>query len=88
VGPRAGLNDAEKRKFLTPPGLELRHLGLPACSQSLYRLKLMPNYRPEVSLHPEGPATGQIDFKFSVVFLGPGVNTELVSKFHVALQLS
>jgi hypothetical protein len=37
VGPRAGLNDA-KRKFLTLPGLELRPLGLPAGSQSPYRL--------------------------------------------------
>jgi hypothetical protein len=38
LGPRAGL-DMEKRKFLTLPGLELRHLGRPACSQSLYRLR-------------------------------------------------
>jgi hypothetical protein len=36
--PRAGLDDMEKRKFLTPPGLELRPLGLPASSHSLYRL--------------------------------------------------
>jgi hypothetical protein len=27
VGPRAGLNDTEKRKFLTLLGLRLRHLG-------------------------------------------------------------
>jgi hypothetical protein len=39
VGPRAGLDDVEKRKFLTLPGLELRPLGLPARSQSLYRLR-------------------------------------------------
>jgi hypothetical protein len=32
VGLRAGLNDLEKRKFLTPPGLELRPLGRPARS--------------------------------------------------------
>jgi hypothetical protein len=38
VGPRAGLDDAEKRKFLTLPGLELLFLGRPARSQSLYRL--------------------------------------------------
>jgi hypothetical protein len=38
VGPRAGLDDVVKRKFLTLPGLELRPLGLPARSQSLYRL--------------------------------------------------
>jgi hypothetical protein len=33
VGPRAGLNDVEKRKFLTLPGLKLRSLGRPARSQ-------------------------------------------------------
>jgi hypothetical protein len=37
VGPRAGLDDVEKRKFLTLPGLELRPLGRPTHSQSLYR---------------------------------------------------
>jgi hypothetical protein len=39
VGPRAGLEDMEKRKFLTLPGLEFRPLGRPAPSQSLYRLR-------------------------------------------------
>jgi hypothetical protein len=34
VGPRAGLDDVKKRKFLTLPGLELRTLGRPARSQS------------------------------------------------------
>jgi hypothetical protein len=29
--------DVEKKKFLTLPGLELRPLGRPARSQSLYR---------------------------------------------------
>jgi hypothetical protein len=38
VGPRAGLDEMEKRKFLTLPGLELRPLGRPARSQLLYRL--------------------------------------------------
>jgi hypothetical protein len=38
VGPRASLDDAEEKKFLTPPGLELRLLSRPARSQSLYRL--------------------------------------------------
>jgi hypothetical protein len=38
VDPRAGLDDVEKRKFLTIPRLELRPLGRPARSQSLYRL--------------------------------------------------
>jgi hypothetical protein len=32
VGPRAGLDDVEKGKFLTLPGLELRTLGRPARS--------------------------------------------------------
>jgi hypothetical protein len=39
VGPRAGLDAVEKRKFLTLPGLELRPLCRPARSQSLYRLR-------------------------------------------------
>jgi hypothetical protein len=39
VGPRAGLDDVKKRKFLTLPGLELRPLGRPARSHSLYRLR-------------------------------------------------
>jgi hypothetical protein len=38
-GPRAGLEDAEKRKFLTLPGLEVGPLSGPVRSQSLYRLK-------------------------------------------------
>jgi hypothetical protein len=37
VRPRARLDDVEKRKFLTLPGLELRPIGCPARSQSLYR---------------------------------------------------
>jgi hypothetical protein len=36
---RADLDDVEKRKFLTLPGPELRPLGRPARSQSLYRLR-------------------------------------------------
>jgi hypothetical protein len=40
VDPRASLDDVEKRKYLTLPGLELRPLGRPASSQSLYRLRL------------------------------------------------
>jgi hypothetical protein len=39
VGPRAFLEDVEERKFLTLLGLELRTLGRPARSQSLYRLR-------------------------------------------------
>jgi hypothetical protein len=39
VDPRSGLDDVEKRKFLTLPGLELRPLGLPTRRQSLYRIR-------------------------------------------------
>jgi hypothetical protein len=35
VGPRDGLDDVEKRKFLTPLELDFRPLGRPARSQSL-----------------------------------------------------
>jgi hypothetical protein len=38
VDPRAGLDDVEKRKFLTVPGLKLQPLGRPARRKSLYRL--------------------------------------------------
>jgi hypothetical protein len=38
VGTRVGLDTVEKREILTLPGLELRPLGLPARSQSLYLL--------------------------------------------------
>jgi hypothetical protein len=36
--PRYGLDDLEKIKYLTLQGLELRLLGRPAGSQSLYQL--------------------------------------------------
>jgi stalled ribosome alternative rescue factor ArfA len=39
VDPRAGLDDLEKRKFLTLPELELHPLCRPARSQSLCRLR-------------------------------------------------
>jgi hypothetical protein len=39
VGLRACLDDMEKWKFLPPPELEIRPLGRPARSQSLYRLR-------------------------------------------------
>jgi hypothetical protein len=38
LNPRVGLDDVEKRKFLTLLGLELRTFRRPARSQSLYRL--------------------------------------------------
>jgi hypothetical protein len=39
MDPMAGLDDVEKRKFLTSPGLELRALGRPTRSQLLYVLR-------------------------------------------------
>jgi hypothetical protein len=39
VDPRAGLDNVEKKKFLALPELELRPLGRPARSQSLYQLR-------------------------------------------------
>jgi hypothetical protein len=49
VGPRASLDDVEKRKFLILPELELRPLGREALgrearSQSLYRLRYPGSY--------------------------------------------
>jgi hypothetical protein len=41
VDPRAGLDDVEKRKFLTLSGLELQPLGRPTRSQSLYQLRYL-----------------------------------------------
>jgi hypothetical protein len=41
VGPRAGLDNAEKRQFLNLPGLKLRPLSLPARSLLLYRLRYL-----------------------------------------------
>jgi hypothetical protein len=38
VGPRAGLDDVEKRKFLTLSGFELRSFRRLPRSQLLYRL--------------------------------------------------
>jgi hypothetical protein len=42
--PRASLDDTEKLKFLTLSGLELRPLGRPALSQSLYQLPYRSSY--------------------------------------------
>jgi hypothetical protein len=39
AGPRAGVDDVEKRKFLNLLGLEFRPLGRPALIQLLYRLR-------------------------------------------------
>jgi hypothetical protein len=45
VGPRAGVDNVEKRHFLTLSGLELRLIDRPARSQSLYRLRY-PGFHP------------------------------------------
>jgi hypothetical protein len=45
VGPRADLDDVEKRKFLALPGLELRPLSHPARSNSLCRLCYPGSYK-------------------------------------------
>jgi hypothetical protein len=39
VGPITGLENVERRKILPFLGLEIRPLGCPAGSQSLYRLR-------------------------------------------------
>jgi hypothetical protein len=39
MGPTVGLDDAQKRKFLILPGLELQPLGRTTRGQSLYRLR-------------------------------------------------
>jgi hypothetical protein len=44
VGPGVGLEDVEKLKFFTLPGLELRPLSRQARSQSLYRLSYSGSY--------------------------------------------
>jgi hypothetical protein len=49
MGPRAGLDDVEKRKFLTLPELKLRPLGRPARSQSPYRVRYLGSHWQEGS---------------------------------------
>jgi hypothetical protein len=44
VAPIAGLDDVEKGKFLTLPGLELRPFNRSARRQSLYRLRYPGEY--------------------------------------------
>jgi hypothetical protein len=46
VGPKTGLDDVERRKILPLPGLELRPLGRPIRSQSLYRLNYPGSLKP------------------------------------------
>jgi hypothetical protein len=51
VGPRTGMGDVEKRKFLILPGLKLQPLGRPACSQSLYRLRYLGSFAKWMQLY-------------------------------------
>jgi hypothetical protein len=44
MDPKADLNDVEKEKFLTLPGLEHRPLCRPARTQSLYQLRYPGSY--------------------------------------------
>jgi hypothetical protein len=44
TGSFAPEENMEKLKFFTLPGLELRSLGIPARSQSLYRLRYRGSY--------------------------------------------
>jgi hypothetical protein len=44
VGPKAGMGEADKRHLLNLPGFELRTLGRPAHSHSLYRLRYPGSY--------------------------------------------
>jgi hypothetical protein len=48
VDPRARLDDVEKTEFFTLPGLELRPLGRPVRSQSLYQLRYPGSYNETV----------------------------------------
>jgi hypothetical protein len=59
---RAGLDDVEE-KFFTLPGLELRPLSRPSCTQSLYRLH-----------YPGSPYTRSL---FNVCTLGRRLTTGL-----------
>jgi hypothetical protein len=52
---RAGLDDVRERKFLTLLGLELRPLGRPARSESLYRLRHPGNVLHLVDLTSHSP---------------------------------
>jgi hypothetical protein len=44
MGHRTGLDDLKRTKFLILSGLELRPLGRPARSQSLYRMRYPGSY--------------------------------------------
>jgi hypothetical protein len=70
VGPRAGVDDVEKRKFLSIPGPELRPLDRLARSQSLYRLR-----------YPGSPTVSRILRKIIKALRAVGVTTRIRSKY-------
>jgi hypothetical protein len=62
MGRIAGMDDMEKPKFLTLPRLEHQHLGRPARSQSLYRLR----YRGSIFLYKHS---------FTATYFDPATNS-------------
>jgi hypothetical protein len=50
VGPRAGLDDAGKIKFLTQPGLEIRHIGRPSSRYTDYAIPAREKRQKEINL--------------------------------------
>jgi hypothetical protein len=85
VGPRAGLDDVKRRKFLTLPGLELRHLGRPARSQSLYRLRY-----PGSVLEMAGRLILGIDLRFRLVTPDAAQSVDSLAKagFHLFCNIT
>jgi hypothetical protein len=78
VGPRPGLDDVEKRKFLTLQGLELRPLGRPARSQSLQQFekkntKNISQIQSRKILHDY--VTNKYEIIFWIIFVKERVNT-------------
>jgi hypothetical protein len=68
VGPRTSLDDVEKGKFLTLPGLDLRPLGRPARSQSLYRLRYPGSfYSGSVAKHSLDVRTPEVSIAVSLL---------------------
>jgi hypothetical protein len=60
VDSRAGLDEVEKRKFLTLPGLELLPLGRPARIRSLYRLSYPGTFEPKDTCKVTVPAECEV----------------------------
>jgi hypothetical protein len=81
VGPRAGVDDVEKRKFLTLLGLEFRPLGHPTRSQSLYRRRYPTSFCVIQNSGPKNEALSSgLHFTFSRQRAQIEPGTELASK--------